>query len=301
MPSHAARIHHAPPPAPAPHGGPPPWRAELSLGYARDLRDCTRLVRNQHSGPLRVQKVFYPERPAIAHTLLLHPPGGLAGGDELVINLMLAPGSEVLATTPGATKWYHGERGTACQSTSLRIAADACLEWMPQESILFDGADARQSLVVELHRDARMFGWDIVQLGSVASATPWQRGRWRQRVQLQRDGRERWREQVDLGADDPLRDSPLGLAGYPVLATAWASAPRLGEAGENLLTSLRDCAAASQVACGIGWLPAPTELLMIRALGADCAQVRTLLESLWMLLRPAINGHHGSRPRIWNT
>jgi urease accessory protein len=259
------------------------------------------LVRNQHTGPLRVQKLLYPERAAVAHTLLLHPPGGLAGGDELVIDLMLAPGSEVLATTPGATKWYHGERGTACQSTTLKIAADACLEWMPQESILFDGADARQSLVVELHRDARMFGWDIVQLGSVAATLPWQQGRWRQRVQLIRDSQERWREQVDMAANDPLRNSPLGLAGHSVLATAWAAAPNLRDGGEELIDMLRECAAQFPLPCGISWLPAPTELLMIRVLGHDCALVRELLESLWTRLRPRVSGHIAVKPRIWST
>ena len=281
--------------------GPPAWRAELSLSYARDFQGCTRLVRNLHRGPLRVQKSLYPEGIGVAHTLMLHPPGGLAGGDQLVIDLTLASGSEVLATTPGATKWYHGERGSATQTIRLTLAADACLEWLPQESILFDRADAQQSLRVDLHPHARMFGWDIVQLGRIAAAEAWQRGRFRQRLQMYRDGRERWREQVDLAADDPLRTSPLGLAGHPVLATAWATAPALRDAGDDLLTLLRDCAAQYPVECGISWLPAPTELLMIRVLGADCAPVRALLEALWMRLRPRLNGRTAVKPRIWDT
>jgi urease accessory protein len=259
------------------------------------------LVRNQHRGPLLVQKSLYPEGAGVAHTLMLHPPGGLAGGDELAIDLTLASGSEVLATTPGATKWYHGERGSAAQSIRLTLAADACLEWLPQEAILFERADARQSLHVDLHPLSRMFGWDIVQLGRVAAAEPWLQGRWRQRLQLLRDGRERWREQVELAADDPLRNSPLGLAGHPVLATAWATAPALRDGGDDLMTPLRNCAAQFPVACGISWLPAPSELLMIRVLGADCAPVRALLEALWMRLRPLVNGRTASKPRIWDT
>ena len=290
------------PDAPAQRGaGPPAWHARLDLEFARDPRACTHLVRNRFEGPLRVQKLLYPEGAGVAHALLLHPPGGVAGGDVLEIGLDLANGAEVLATTPGATKWYHGERGGAEQSATLRLGADACLEWLPQESILFDGADARQSLRIELDPAARMFGWDIVQLGRIAAGEPWQRGRWRQRVQLLRAGRERWREQVTLSATDPLRDSPLGLAGHPVMATAWAAAPDLRAEVETLLGALRERAAHFPLPCGISWLGAPAELLMIRVLGHDCATVRALLEALWAALRPTVNGRNPCQPRIWNT
>lgn len=286
-----------------PHGrcGPPAWQARLDLGFARANRACTQLVLNRHEGPLRVQKLLYPEGAELAHALLLHPPGGLAGGDELDIRLSLDDGAAVLATTPGATKWYHGQRGTARQAITLQLDADACLEWLPQESILFDAADAEQSLRIELHPSARLIGWDIVQFGRLAAGETWRRGRWRQRLQLWRDGRERWREQVDLAADDPLRDSPLGLAAHPVMATAWAAAPELHETAEELLDDLRERAAQSALPGGITWLGAPTRLLVIRALGHDCAEVRALLEGLWAVLRPAIHSRAACRPRIWDT
>ncbi len=146
-----------------------------------------------------------------------------------------------------------------------------------------------------------MFGWDIVQFGRLAAGEHWQRGRWCQRVQLLRAGRERWREQVALGAADPLRDSPLGLAGYPVMATAWAAAPALRDQVESLLCSLRERAAPCALPCGISWLGAPAELLMIRVLGHDCAPVRALLEALWAALRPTVAGRNPCQPRIWNT
>lgn len=281
--------------------GPPAWHARLDLGFARHRPACTHLVRNRFEGPLRVQKLLYPEDAGIAHALLLHPPGGLAGGDQLEIALDLTDGAEVLATTPGATKWYHGERGAARQSTTLRLGADACLEWLPQESILFDGAEALQALRIELDPGARMFGWDIVQFGRIAAGEQWLRGRWCQRVQLLRAGRERWREQLALGATDPLRDSPLGLAGHPVMATAWASAPALRDQVDDLLDELRERAAEVALPCGISWLGAPADVLLVRALGHDCAAVRALLESLWALLRPAVAHRNPCQPRIWNT
>ncbi len=281
--------------------GPPAWQAWLELDFSRDQRACTHLVRNRHEGPLRVQKLLYPEGADIAHALLLHPPGGLAGGDALDIRFALNQGTAVLATTPGATKWYHGERGRARQTVSLRLDAGACLEWLPQESILFDAADAEQSLQIELHPSARMFGWDIVQFGRIAAGERWLRGCLRQRLQLWRKGRERWREQVALSATDPLRDSPLGLAGHPVMATAWAAAPELRTQVETLLCALRERAASFALPCGISWLGAPSELLLIRVLGPDCAPVRALLEALWAALRPTVIGRNPCPPRIWNT
>ena len=281
--------------------GPSPWHASLHLLLATDVPACTRLVHNQHRGPLRVQRVLYPEGPDLAHVLMLHPPGGVAGGDLLDIDIRLDTGAKVLATTPGASKWYHGERAGAQQSVRLKVAAGACLEWLPQEAILFDGADASQDVQIDLDATATLFGWDIVQLGRVAAAEQWQRGRWRQRLLLRRDGRERWREVADLAATDPLRDSPLGLAGHPVMATAWAAAPKLPEQQAELVEALRECAAQVSLPCGISWLPAPTELLLIRALGPTGELVRALLETLWNVLRPVVIGRSAHRPRIWDT
>lgn len=281
--------------------GPPPWQARLDLRYALAPDGSTRLVHNQHLGPLRVQRALYPEGKALAHTLLLHPPGGLAGGDSLAMQLTLAPGAQVLCTTPGASKWYHGERGGAQQTVQLTLAAGASLEWLPQEAILFDGADALQALQMELHPSASLIGWDMVQFGRIAAGEAWQRGRWRQRMVLRRDGRECWREFADLGADDPLRDSAIGMAGHAVSATLWASAPSLRAQPDKLLAELRDCAAGYDVRCGIGWVGWPQELLLVRALGSSAEVVRALLEAVWQRMRPSLVGRMPQRPRIWDT
>ena len=166
---------------------------------------------------------------------------------------------------------------------------------------IVDGADAAQQLRIDVHPRATLVGWDIVQLGRVAAGECWQRGYWRQRLQLIRDGRERWREVADLAASDPLRDSPLGLASMPIMATAWATAPALVDDQETLLQALRECAASFPIACGISWLPAPTGLLLIRALGTSSELARALLEALWDTLRPIVIGRGAHRPRIWDT
>ncbi|MFZ5506601.1 MAG: urease accessory protein UreD, partial [Pseudomonadota bacterium] len=110
------------------------WQARIALGY-RALDGRTVLARREHSGPLRVQKPLYPEGDAVCHTLLLHPPGGIAGGDALQVELDAGPGTHALITTPGATKWYRSAGPQARSDLHLRVGAGAVVEWLPQDAI----------------------------------------------------------------------------------------------------------------------------------------------------------------------
>lgn len=283
-----------------PDAPPRAWHAALDLRFARTPAGRTRLVHRAHSGPLRVQRTLHPEAADCCHAVLLHPPGGIAGGDTLDVALALERGAQVLATTPGSAKWYRS-RHTATQDVRLTVADDACLEWLPQETVLFDGAHARQSIAIALAPAASTFGWDIVQLGRLAAGEQWASGTWAQRLTLQRGERLCWAEQGALAADDALRTSAIGLAGHAVFATAWAASPRLAGDPEPLLTELRAVAAQHALPCGITWLQSPAEILAIRALGHSAESVRALFETLWHTLRPCIAARPAQRPRLWNT
>ena len=277
------------------------WRAELDLRFAHAPDGATRLVHRHHRGPLRIQRLLYPEGVDTAHAVLLHPPGGIAGGDVLDIALHLARDARVLATTPGSAKWYRNDGRTARQHVRLTIDDDACLEWLPQETVLFDGAHAAQSIDIALAPRAAHVGWDIVQLGRLAAGETWRTGAWSQRLVVRRGERPCWIEQGHLAADAPLRASPLGLAGHPVFATAWACAPTLAADIDATLARVRDAAAQHALPCGVTWLQAPAELLVIRALGHALEPVRALFETLWHTLRPCIAARPPQRPRLWNT
>ena len=123
------------------------WSARLELGFRADDRG-TRLAHRAHHGPLVVQKPLYPEGDSVCHVIVVHPPGGIAGGDELRIDLEVGAGASALVTTPGAAKWYRSAGPVARQSVALRV--EGCLEWLPQEAIVFDGARASSSLEVDL-------------------------------------------------------------------------------------------------------------------------------------------------------
>lgn len=133
----------------------PSWHAELELGYARN-GDTTRPVMRRHKGPLRVQKHLYAEGPEVCQHIIVHPPGGIAGGDRLDISANVATGAWAQLTSPGAAKWYRAA-GPAFQQLNLRVEAGATLEWLPQETIVYSAAQAELSTSIELEGDARLF------------------------------------------------------------------------------------------------------------------------------------------------
>ena len=301
---------------------PPPWHAALELRFAR-IEGATRLVDNRHHGPLRLQKLLYPQDRSQCEALLLHPPGGIAGGDVLDLSVQADEGAAVLLSTPGAAKWYRSAGRTAIQRTRLRVATGASLEWLPQEAILFEQADAMQTLDLQVDDGAATLGWDIVQLGRTAAGDHWRQGRFRQSLTLSRGARAVWIDRADFEAGDPVRQALTGLAGRPVSGTLWAASPQLEAQPETVLAAVRElldahlgqaaaafpatrlhhaadwvqaplCAAASL-------LPAPANLLLVRALGHDAEALRMLLEAVWSRLRPLVLHRPGYRPRIWAT
>src|SRR5882672_8293826 len=138
------------------------WKAELRLRFAAE-GGRTVLRERRSEGPLVVQKPLYPEGEAVCHAIVVHPPGGIAGGDELDLQVSAATGSHALLTTPGAGKWYRSAGPLARQSLHFDVAGT--LEWLPRETIVFDGAHASFECTVELRNDARYIGWEVLCLG----------------------------------------------------------------------------------------------------------------------------------------
>ena len=179
------------------------WHATLALRFHR--RDARTLSTNRHQGPLRMQKPLYPEGEAICHAVIIHPPGGIAGGDALEVTATVEPGAHALLTTPGATKWYKANGRAASQRVQLSVSG--ALEWLPQEAIVFDQADVRSAIDIDLEADAAMIGWDIVALGRRAAGERFERGRYAQSIRLRIDDALVWHERSRILGGDPLLDS----------------------------------------------------------------------------------------------
>ncbi len=272
------------------------WRAELTLDFVR-RGARTVLAARRHVGPLVVQRPLYPEGEAVCHTILVHPPAGIVGGDQLNFSATLGEGAHVLLTTPGAGKWYRSAGGDTPPGRfdqHLELAAGALCEWLPQESIVYDGAVGEQSLTVELAGDACFIGAEMLCLGRSGSGERFTRGALALSTRISRDGRPLWLEAGRIEGGGALLASPAGLAGQPVVGTLLAASPQLNEA-------LRDACRAIEPAAGEGGVTLLPGLLVARWLGPQAEAGQHWLRALWQVLRPALAGRAAEKPRIWST
>lgn len=282
------------PATPSPASTHSAWQAQLRLGFA--LHDgVSRLVERTHSGPLRVQKPLYPEGDAVCHAIIIHPPGGVVGGDQLAVDATVGEGARALLTSPGAAKWYRANGHVSGQHVVLRAGSGAAIEWLPQESIFFDQACVRLRHEVELAPDASYIGCDIVCLGRSASGEVFNTGSIDQQVQIRRGGKLLWWEQGVLAAGGALMASPLGLAGHTVCATLIAVGTQVSPA---VLAAVREIAVPAGAAFGATHMKS---LVVVRLLCGDSEAARRVMLAAWQLLRPAMLGRDAVVPRIWNT
>lgn len=278
------------------------WYADLDLQFARGPRGC-RLARNRHTGPLYVQKPFFPEGRDIAHVYLLHPPGGLVSGDRLDIRVEVQEGAAALVTTTGAGRVYRARHDGLLQSqnTMLHVAAGASLEWLPLENIAYPDANGVMHTRVDLAQGASFAGWEVTSLGLPACGKPFAGGQLRQRLEIFRDGVPLLVESLLLRGEEILGAS-AGLQGLPVngLLVMGPFDPLANSLGEDVVDQCREIIAERESGCLAG-VTLVGEMLVVRALGHCAFDVRGLLTKLWEHLRPAWLGRPPCAPRIWRT
>ncbi|MES2041307.1 MAG: urease accessory protein UreD [Pseudomonadota bacterium] len=276
------------------------WQASLQLGFSKD-GDVTRLTERKHNGPLRVQKPLYPEGDEVCHAIVIHPPGGVVGGDQLKIDIKLAADTHALVTTPGAAKWYRSNGYISVQHISLKLDAGARLEWLPQETIFFDDACVDLHQTIHLAADARLIAADIFCFGRTASGETYNSGRIKQHCSIYREGKMIWHEQGSLQGGSPAMQSPLGLNGKSVSAMVLASGAMLS--GEQLQV-LREQTSAllsereAEAMCGVTQMKS---VIVARYLGNSSEVARLWMQMVWQHLRPVVIGCDAKIPRIWNT
>jgi len=267
------------------------WQAELKLGFVAE-NGRTLLRHRSARGPLAVQRPFYPEG-GLCHVYLLHPPGGIVGGDRLQINVDVAAGAQALITTPGAAKIYRSNGRTALQHQTLTVAPTAALEWFPQEAIIFNGAHVQMETRIQLASQARYIGWEIVCLGRPACDERYTEGVSVFNYQVWRDGRPLLLERLQLPGGAPMLTANWGMQSLPVFATMLATPVTPAQ-----VQSVRDRVIKPTACAGITLLE---DLLVCRYLGDDVEQARDYFRQVRALLRPDIINKSAYNPRIWST
>jgi urease accessory protein len=274
------------------------WQGRLELAYRREAERT--IVLDRHDGPLRVLKSLYPETPQVCHSVLVHPPGGIVGGDVLAIAATLSDGAHALITTPGATRFYRSLGEPALQDVQVRAANGARLEWLPLETLAYSGCLAETRMRFELAPGAEMIGWDVLALGLPASDRGFERGSYTQSIDLPGC----WLERGRIAADDArLLDSPLGWDGQRVLATLWfaAGSALRAERREALLDAARASAGDSALRERCGATVPNDRVVVLRALAPRVEPAMQVLTAVWARWREAAWQLPACAPRVWRT
>jgi len=283
------------------------WHGSLQLVYTHH-HSSTQLTHAQVQAPLKVQRSFYPEGSAVCHSVVLHTAGGIVGGDRMTQIIHLKPNAHALITTAAASKIYRNkaiatppnpllvrEDTQARQTIQIQIDTDACLEWLPQETIVFNGAIYQQDLRVELAPGASWLSWEITRFGRSARGERFLQGEWRSHTEVWQQGRPLWIDRQWLPGGEEIFNSPHGLAGKPIVASlAWvgqAVSPEIVEKARMLWK-----AEERQGEAGVTQLMSG---LLCRYRGSSTAEVRNWFMDVWQLLRLSFLGRPVTKPRVW--
>lgn len=272
------------------------WQASLRLDYA--LENGRSVARFAHEGPLRILQSMHPEGDAVCHNVLVHPPGGLVGGDTLRVQVHVGAGSHGLVTTPGASRFYRSEGELAVQDVAIRAEASARLEWLPLEALYYSGCRAENRLVMDLAPGAELLGWDVAALGLPHARQPFTLGSVQQHLEL----RGAWLERgLIAAADAPLMDGPLGLAGHRCLATLFLAAGASLERTrrEALLDAAREVVQAHPLAASAGATAPHPQVVVVRVLAPVVEPALQLLRAVRRAWRPLLWNLPPAEPRGW--
>ena len=275
---------------PARHAG---WQATLSLLFER-VGERTVLARREHRGPLVVQKPLYPEGPQVCQCVIIHPPAGIVGGDCIELAVAIGRGARAQLTTPGATRWYRSAGRPATPRFHASGADGALLEWLPQGTIVHDGACASSTTRIEIASTGAFIGTEIVSLGRRAAAERFQCGEWRQRFEIVRDGAPLWSERALLKGDAALLASPAGLDNAAVFGTFVAVIPGTSD---TMMPALRELSPVQ----GQGSVTRLPDVVVARYLGESMEAGSAYFTDAWAIVRPRVAGLVAVRPRIFST
>ncbi len=276
------------------------WYAKLELGF-KENQNRTILYHRKHFGPVRVQKMLWPEKTGVCHAIIVHPPAGIAGGDHLTFEINVDTHAHALVTTPGAGKWYKTNGKQAFQHINIHVNKNAIFEWLPQETMLFDGANAHSETIINLDQAASFIGWDMLVIGRQARQEKFAHGRYQNQFKLYRNQTLLVADILNFKGNDRWLSSCLGMNNHAVMGSFWAIAPekyRSNHILDEQLDLIREFIMRMNIHVTLTVLD---DVICARYLGDDVrechdafAGVRAKLRRYWFDLDEEF-------PRIWRT
>ena len=273
------------------------WRADLKLDYT--LESQRTVVRYLHQGPLRILQSLYPEGDQICHNVLVHPPGGLVGGDTLDIQVTVAEGAHGLVSTPGATRFYKSGGHPAIQQVVAHLADNAKLEWLPFEAIAYNDCEATNRAIFNLAPSAELITWDVTALGLPSSDMAFTQGHFQQHIEIPGV----WLERGNIrGEDTRWLNSPLGLAGGKCLASlVFASGSAIdSDRTTQALEAAREVIESHPLRLQAGITCAHPQVIVLRVMSPLVEPTMDLLKKVWAVWRHTLWDLPSTPPRIWS-
>ena len=253
----------------------------------------TRLQHLYQSDPLRV---LFPQ-PATADipvAVISSTAGGLVGGDRLDIRVDLASDCSAMATVQAAEKVYRSSGPDSHIAVELKADSGSWLEWLPQETILFEQARLRRKTNVHMAADARLLAGEMLVLGRLAGGETFSEGLLRDAWEVRVDGRLIWADALLLEQDIPrVLDSPAGFAGQRACATAIYVG---SDAAQQLPLARELMGTPDGLKVGVTCMDG---LLLMRWLGSDPLLLRQHFGRFWGGFRQQVGGLPGKLPRLW--
>jgi urease accessory protein len=272
------------------------WQARLKVDYSVENQRC--VARHEHQGPLRILKSLYPEGDQVCHNILVHPPSGLVGGDELLIDIQLQTGSHALITTPGATRFYGSDAKTALQQVHAHLYEGASLEWLPLEALAYSGCQAHNQAVFHMEAGSRLMAWDVTALGLPHADQPFVSGSFQQHLEIAGT----WLERGLIDAKDQrLLHSPLGLNGHTCVSTlVFAQGHAMADTlREQVVAMARELCESHPLRWQSGVSSPDERVVVVRVLSAQVENAMALLRSIWLQWRQQCWQLPAVMPRIW--
>ncbi len=271
------------------------WQGKLDLVYHHP-KDTTKIKSVYTQAPFKIQRPFYPEGKSICHTVIMHTAGGIVGGDILQQNIHLLPNAQVLLTTPSASKIYRSAQKKAIQTIEITLEKDSYLEYLPQETIVFNQAQFAQKTLIKLAENSSFITWEINRFGRSARGEDFSEGKWRNSLEIWQGRKPLWIDRKLVVGENNHFYSLNGLNSKPVVGSL-IFIPRVEV--KDLILSMRE----------LIMVEFPDRLVVVTKIqkgilcryhGESVSDCRQIFISLWQLLRKTQNFDRNFTSRIWN-
>ena len=263
------------------------WSARLNVSFEAGPERTT--VRRNHTGPLAIQRPYYPEGKT-AHVYLLHPPGGVVAQDHLQINVTCEEAAHGLVSTPGATRYYRSDGGLAHTVQTIECEGGA-LEWFPQENIFFSGCHARLKTSLSVSSTSRLAWWEINCFGRPHGKVPFENGSVENIMELSINASLVLKDRLIVNDEHPI-SATCGLRDCSVVGTLVFTQVHPATV-ESARSAVMDKAGFSATTFD--------NVLIVRYLGDSSEDAKAGFIKVWSVLRCALNGKTSMAPRIWAT